>query len=67
MVWWLAFFRMRTQGYTNLARGIFIFVLLANNYSYSLGVVVDGLIATYVASCSSSVGDVANVLEGEWW
>ena len=24
----------------------------------------DGLIATYVTSCSSSVGDVANVLEG---
>ena len=26
----------------------------------------NGLNATYVASCSSSVGDVANVLEGEW-
>ena len=26
-----------------------------------------GLIATYVASCLSLVGDVANVLEGEWW
>ena len=26
----------------------------------------NGLIATSVTSCSSSVGDVANVLEGEW-
>ena len=26
----------------------------------------NGLIATYVASCWSLVGEVANVLEGEW-